>query len=624
MLSLIAELGRVAASALAEQFPDNAAIPAELAVQPAAKPEFGDLQITGCLQLAKPLGQKPRDLAAHVVRKLTAHPDLAKVEIAGPGYVNLHLSSAYLERTLTALRSDPHAGLRQRTDAPAIVVDYSSPNIAKPMHIGHIRSTIIGDALARIFRALGHPVVADNHLGDWGTQFGKLIVAYRKWLDRDAYKQDPIAELVRLYQRFVSEEKQEAQALGLGDKSHRPDAAKAAAPEAGADAAGDDDDADGGDEPGQQEAVTPLLAAARAELAKLQQGDADNLALWREFVDVSLAVFDRTYKRLDVRFDTYHGESFYHPRLHSLVDELLAKGIAEPSRGAVICPVEGEPAPLLIRKADGSFLYGTTDLATIEYRVNTYHPARVLYLVGIPQQLHFRQVFAVGRKMGLGIGQTTELEHIPFGSMRFKDAAGNWSTGSTRQGNVPMLEEFLDEAIRRARAVAAQKNPDLPPAELDEVARVVGIGAIKYNDLSRDRLADIHFDIDKALALDGNTAPYIQYAYARLRSIARRAEEAGARPADTLTLRIPAERVLGRRLLDYPAIVEQAARTAKPHPLCEYLYELSGAVSTFYNDAPVLKAEPDERASRLLLLELAARTLRHGLGLLGIEVPERM
>jgi arginyl-tRNA synthetase len=314
------------------------------------------------------------------------------------------------------------------------------------------------------------------------------------------------------------------------------------------------------------------------------------------------------------------GESAYHPRLASLVEELLARGLAEPSRGAVICQVPGEPAPLLIRKADGSFLYGTSDIATIEHRIKEWSPSRILYVVGTPQMMHFRQVFSVAQRLGFN----TSLEHITFGTMRFRDENGSWVTGSTRQGNVPALDEFLDEAIRRARTVAQGKNPDLPPAELDEVARIVGIGAVKYNDLFRDRASDIHFDLDKALALDGNTAPYIQYAYARMRSIHRRAEAEGTAAAATPTLTLPAERALARRLLDYGATVERAAETARPHGLCEYLFELASAVSTFYSEVPVLKAEAAERASRLALLSLAARTLRHGLSLLGVEVPERM
>ena len=615
LLDLSAELGRAAAATLRAACGPAAAIPDELAVQAASRPEFGDLQIAGCLQLAKPLGKKPRDLAQRVVDGLATHPDLAKVEIAGPGYVNLHLSSACLSRLLAAQAASEHHGIRQRFAGQTVVIDYSSPNVAKPMHIGHIRSTIIGAALAQVLRAVGYRVVTDNHLGDWGTQFGKLIVAYRSWLDADAYRRGPIAELVRLYQKFVSEEKAQAQALGIKKPDRRA-------------AEGDEEDGAGAEDEAPQ-AVTPLLAQAREELAKLQAGDAQNHALWQEFVRVSLHEFHRTYARLGVTFDHELGESFYNDRLASLVDSLLKLGLAEPSLGAIICPVEGAPAPLLVRKADGAFLYGTTDIATIEYRVRTFAPRRVLYVVGAPQQLHFKQVFAVAqaylRKLGLlsDADPGPSLEHLSFGSMRFRDAQGAWSTGSTRLGNVPLLDEFLDMATERARGVAREKNAELSPSELEEVAGTVGIGAIKYNDLCRDRVADIHFDLDKAMALDGNTAPYIQYAYARVRSIQRKAAGEGI-TAGTPTLGHAAERALARRILDYGAVVEKVAESCKPHTLCEYLYELSGAVSTFYNEVPVLKADAGDRASRLGLLDLAAKTLRHGLSLLGIGVPERM
>ncbi len=613
ILDLCGELGQAAAAALRQVFSENSAIASELLVQPASRAEFGDLQIADCLKLAKPLGRKPRDLATIIADGLSSHPALEKIEIAGPGFVNLHLRRSYIEQQLVSIAADSHHGVRQRFAGQAVVIDYSSPNVAKPMHIAHIRSTIIGDALTRVMRAVGYSVIADNHLGDWGTQFGKLIVAYRRWLNSDAYAATPIAELVRLYQKFVQEEKAQAQALGIKKLDRRivedeDDEAETAADESG-------------ESKNPQEAdATPLLKEARLELSKLQNGDAENLALWRDFVTVSRREFDRTYARLDVRFDVQHGESFYHPRLSALVEELLQKGLAEHSRGAVICVLADEPAPLLVRKADGSFLYGTTDIATIEHRLKQWSPVRILYVVGAPQMLHLRQVFAVARKMGV----TCTLEHIAFGTMRFRDDSGNFVTGSTRLGNVPLLDEYIDEAIRRARIVAHDKNPELPDAELDEVARVVGIGAIKYSDLVRDRQSDIHFDLDKALALEGNTAPYLQYAYARLRSIHRRAEAEGSAAAAAPSLLLPPERALARRLLDYGAAVEKVAESARPHTLCDYLYELAGAVSTFYNEVPVLKAPAEERAARLFLLTQAARTLRHGLSLLGIEVPERM
>lgn len=592
--SLCSRLGHQAASALGEKFGVHSGLPDELPVLPASKSEFGDLQINACLQWAKPLSQKPRDLAQVVAAALLADPAIAQAEVAGPGYVNLFLSNGFLSDCATALASSEHRGIQQQHAGKAVVVDYSSPNIAKPMHIGHIRSTIIGDALKRVLAAVGYRVIADNHLGDWGTQFGKLIVAYRAWLDAAAFANDPISELVRLYQKFVTEEKSQAEAMQVAAAENEPET--------------------------DENRATPLLLAARSELAKLQQGDPENLALWQRFVTVSLAEFEKTYARLNVSFDTVYGESHFHPRLASLVEELLEKGLAEVSRGAVICPVEGTPAPLLIRKADGSFLYGTTDLATIEQRVRDYNPERILYVVGIPQQLHFQQLFSIASRMGVACS----LEHITFGSMRFKDKDGNYTTGSTRKGNVPLLDEFLDLAIEKAAQVARQKNDELDETELRQVAQVVGIGAVKYNDLSRDRQQDIHFDIDKALALEGNTAPYIQYAYARLRSIARKAEAEKHCAAKTIQIDKPPERRLARKLIDYPGVVESVAKTARPHHLCEYLFDLAGAVSAFYTEVPVLKADADARAARLKLLSAVAEVLKHGLSLLGIDVPERM
>ncbi|MCS6916039.1 MAG: arginine--tRNA ligase [Myxococcales bacterium] len=606
MLELGAELGRIAAAALAAVVGQDQ-VPAELPVGPAARPQFGDLQIAACLQLARSVRRAPRELAQIVQAALAGHPALERVEVAGPGYVNLVVRTAWLEQQVTALLADARLGVRPHHEGQTVVLDFSSPNIAKPMHIGHIRSTIIGDSLQRVLRAVGYRVISDNHLGDWGTQFGKLIVAYRRWLDRAAYEQDPIGELVRLYQRFTAEERREAEALGLDPGQRRAGTEMGQAP---------DQDEEAEEETGPRP-TTPLLAEARAELARLQRGDADNLALWREFVQVSMAVFARTYQRLGVRFDVQLGESFYHERLGPLVEELLQRGIAQVSQGAVICPVEGAPAPLLVRKGDGSFLYGTTDLATIEYRVRTWAPDRILYVVGAPQQLHFRLVFAVARRMGV----TCSLEHISFGSLLARDESGRVGMFRTRQGGVLLLDHVLDEAVRRAAEVARRKNPDLSDAEVAEVARVVGIGAVKYNDLCRDRDTDVIFDLDRALALEGNTAPYIQYAYARIRSIARKA---GADPSGPVRLEHPAERQLAWRLLGFPAVVEQVARTARPHHLAEYLYGLSGALSTFYNEVPVLRAAPAERASRLALLEVVARTLRRGLELLGIEVLERM
>jgi arginyl-tRNA synthetase len=461
------------------------------------------------------------------------------------------------------------------------------------MHIAHIRSTIIGDAVKRVLRAVGYTVVADNHLGDWGTQFGKLIVAYRKWLDPKAFEEDAVAELLRLYIKFQDEEKKQG---------------------------GEGKEEDETPETTDVEKVTPLLAEARAELVKLQKGDAENKALWQKFVDVSMNEFNRVYRRLGVSFDVVLGESFYNDRLPATVKRLVDEKIAEESRGALVVffrKPDGtdEMPPAIVRKADGGFNYATTDVAGVLYRVETWNPARILILTDERQQLHFRQFFAIARRLGV----TASLEHIWFGLMRLPEG-----TISTREGKVIHLETLLDEAEKRAYAIAAETNPELSEEERREVARVVGIGAVKYNDLSKDRQTLVTFTWDKALSLQGNTAPYLQYAYARIRSILRKAEAEGARPAETAKVTVPAERALIVKLFGYDEAVEQVAKTARPHGLADYLYDLSGAFSTFYSEAPVLKAEPEVRAARLRLCALVADVLQRGLGLLGIDVLERM
>ena len=645
LFDLLSELGRKASAALAAALGDSDKIPAELSIVKAGKPEFGDFQISGCLPLGKALGKPPRELAGLVKQALEGHPALSKIEIAGPGFVNLHLADAWFAREAAALANDPRLGLRQPGAGKRVVLDYSSPNVAKPMHVGHIRSTIVGSALLRVLRALGYHVIADNHIGDWGTQFGKLIVAWRKWLDVDAYSADPVKELERLYQKFGADEQEERKALG----AQLP----AAAPEVDADAAEEDVEA--------AAIVTPLMQEARRELVKLQQGDPENRALWQRFVDDSRHVFEDTYQRLGVTFDYWLGESAYNEMLPIVVADLQQRGIAIESRGALIVQFpEATKLPIfMIRKGDGGYNYATTDLATMAVRTGTppwpHMPAgpffadRVIICTDERQQLHFKQLFAVSRALGI----TAELEHVWFGLMRFwSEEKKEWEAGSTRKGNVMYLKALLDEAERRARVVAEEhfyesdgptveedhtrrigemalsigsgkpiRNP-ISAERLDEIARVVGIGAVKYNDLSKDRQTLVSFTWDRALALQGNTAPYLQYAYARIRSIMRKAGEEPRREPVILTSLV--ERDLAKRLLAYPEAVEQVARTLRPHLLCDYLFELSTAFSGFYADHPVLKAEPAVRASRLLLTELCARVLQHGLALLGIEVLDRM
>ena len=549
----------------------------------AQKPEFGDLQVSSAMQLAKPLGKKPREVAELLKRSVDEHPAVARSEIAGPGFVNIWLRDGWLAGEAAALLADANLALPAQHSRGTVVLDYSSPNAAKPMHIAHIRSTIIGDALRRALNAVGYTVVPVNHLGDWGTQFGKLIVAWRRWLDQDAFAKDPVAELLRLYIKFGEE-----------DKS----------------AASDDED--------DVKVVTPLLAEARAELVKLQRGDAENLALWKQFIALSIGEFQRIYRRLGVTFraEDFFGESFYNDRLAGVVDELTQNGIAEESQGAIVDFFEkpdgtDELTPFLVRKADGGYLYATTDIAALEYRNQRWKPERIIVVTDERQQLHFKQLTRVGERLGY-----KNLEHVWFGLMRLPEG-----TISTRSGNLIALEALLDEAEKRAYEIAKAQREDLSEDELREVARVVGIGAVKYNDLSRDRQSLVTFTWDKALALNGNTAPYLQYAYARIRSILRKTE---AKPGPLGAASARSSASWSRKLLWFPTIVEQVAASLRPHQLAEYLYELANSFSTFYNELPVMKADPAVRDARLAICELVARTLQQGLSLLGIDVLERM
>ncbi len=594
MQELIEKLSALAQKALQDRFGavDNLPTPRPGA---ATRPEFGDLQISSAMQLAKALKKPPREIAQVLMEAVAGHAAIAKSELAGPGFVNLWLSDKWLTAHATAAAASPRLGLSEKPTRGRVVIDYSSPNVAKPMHIAHIRSTIIGESLKRILRAVGYEVIADNHLGDWGTQFGKLIVAYRRWLDADAFAQNPVEELLRLYIKFQEEEKRQG----------------------GAAKEDDGDDAD-------TEKVTPLLAEARAELVKLQQGDRENHALWQKFIDVSMTEFNRVYKRLGVSFDVIHGESFYNDRLASTIDKMVSQKIAEESRGALVVffrKPDGtdEMPPAIVRKADGAFNYATTDVAGALYRSETWNPARILIVVDERQQLHFKQFFTIAQKLGV----TASQEHIAFGLMRLPEG-----TISTREGKLIGLEALLDESERRAYEVAkahsVENETNLDEASLREIARVVGMGAVKYNDLSKDRTSAVTFTWDKALSLTGNTAPYLQYAYARIQSILRKADAEGVKEHGPIAELTPVERALVTKLLWFRSAVESVAETSRPHLLAEYLFELAGAFSTFYADHPVLKAEAAVRASRLAITDLVARTLKVGLDLLGIEVLEKM
>ena len=553
-----------------------------------------DFQTPAALQLAKVLKRPPRQIAADLVERLqerlgglTGPPD-----ISGPGFIGFRLSDDALQGYLASLLASETYGVAQDGDGSHVVIDYSSPNVAKRMHVGHIRSTVIGDALARMGRALGYRVIGDNHIGDWGTQFGQIIYAWDHWLEVDAYAQDPVGELERLYVKFQGLAKVDPETASAEDIAQ----------------------------------ASALNDASRAELAKLQAGDERNVGLWRKFLDDSRHVFDAVYARLGVEFDVTYGESHYRDALVPLVDRLLADGVAEPSEGAVCvffrdAEGEDERPPFLIRKKDGAALYGTTDIATVEFRMKTWSPARIIYVTDHRQRLHFEQLFATVQRMGV----EAELQHVMFGIMTSPEGAL-----STRSGNAIPLDQLLDEAERRARALLSERmgdgGADFDDAELGELARMLGLGAIKYSDLSNNPASNITFTWDKMLSFEGNTAPYLQYTSARTHSLLRKAAAAGLEPdGTTLALRHDSERALLLHLANFGPTLRAAFDAGKPNTLASWLYDLASRYHGWYAACPVMKAdEPQVRLSRLNLTLLTERLLVHGLGLLGIGSPERM
>lgn len=573
MNTLEKELSAWAEARFAELFHGADFTGVSLEVLPAADERFGDYQCNAAMALAKRVKLSPREVAARLVEGGQLPAGVAKAEIAGPGFINFHLANDALARRLEFMQADARLGTPSPGTGKTVVLDYSSPNIAKPMHIGHIRSTVIGNALDRLHRFLGYRVIADNHLGDWGTQFGILILGYRNFLDAAALAADPIAELERLYVKSYERSKEDE----------------------------------------------AWLAQARAELVKLQQGDADNRALWQRFVELSLGEFEKIYRRLGVQFDLNRGESHYNDRLSGVIADLEARGLAEESEGALVVRLDDEKLPLcIVRKSDGASNYATTDIATVLNRVEEFAPDAVIYVTDERQQLHFKQFFAVARKLGI----TTRLVHVWFGLMRLPEG-----TFSTRQGNVIKLERLLDEAESRALAIVRESSPQMDEATHREVARAVGIGAVKYADLSQNPQSLVTFSWDKALALDGNSAPYLQYAHARIASVRDKYREQwpGRHPDDTpIALGEPIERRLALRLVRFPETVARAASAYKPNQLCEYLFELAQTYSTFYQTVPFLKAEEGIRESRVRLCDLTARVLKQGLALLGIEAPDRI
>jgi arginyl-tRNA synthetase len=542
--------------------------PAQLAAT--ADPRHGDYQTNAAMVLGKKLKQNPRNLAGQIVANLPMNGIGLPAEVAGPGFINFRLSPEFLAARLLELALDQRLGVERTREPKTVVIDFSSPNIAKAMHVGHIRSTILGDSLARIARFLGHNVITDNHIGDWGTQFGKVIYGYKHLLIPQNLESDPVAELMRIYRE--------------------------------ADIAAKKD-------PG-------ILELCRRELVKLQQGDQENQTIWKKCVDLSTEEFSQVYELLGVRFDHQLGESSYNPELKRVVQELQERALAEVSDGAVVVwDRDLSDDPFIVRKTDGGYGYATTDVATLEYRLNRWQAEAVWYVVGAPQQLHFQQLFSLARRLGYHI----DFQHIAFGSILGEDR----KLMRTRSGESVPLRALLDEAVSRAALIVAEKNPGLSEQDVLAIARIVGIGAIKYAELSQHRMTDYVFSWEKMLSLQGNTAPYLQNAYVRCRSIFRKLS-APFPARSALDLREKAEIDLGKKILLFPDVVPAILEGFRPNILATYLYELAAAFHGFYESCPVLSAEGTVRETRLMLCEVFSRVLEAGLGLLGIQVPEKM
>jgi arginyl-tRNA synthetase len=535
-----------------------------------ADPRHGDYQTNVAMVLGKKLKQNPRILAERIVANLSMEEIGTPPEIAGPGFINFRLSTEFLARSLLELAFDPRLGVERTAKPKTIVIDFSSPNIAKPMHVGHIRSTILGEAITRVSRFLGHQVITDNHIGDWGTQFGKVIYGWKHLLIPENLSSDPVGEVVRIYRE--------------------------------ADAASKTD-------PG-------ILQECRQELVKLQQGDEENHGIWQRCVELSKEEFSQVYDVLGVRFDFQLGESFYNPELPRVVRELEERGVAEISDGAVVVwDRELSEDPFIIRKSDGGYGYATTDVATMEYRLRHWGAEAIWYVVGAPQQLHFQQLFKLARRLGYDV----DLQHIAFGSILGEDR----KLMRTRSGESVSLRALLEEAVNRATAIVTEKNPELSGPDRLAIGRIVGIGAVKYADLSQHRMSDYIFSWDKMLSLQGNTAPYLQNAYVRCRSIFRKLPAPFAL-VKSLHLEAKSELDLAKKILLFPEVVPAILDGFRPNILATYLYELAAEFHGFYESCPVLSAEPEVRETRLMLCDVFSRVLQTGLDLLGIQVPEKM
>jgi len=545
-------------------------------IENSTKKEFGDFQTNFAMMNSKAIGKNPREIATTLVENFKENDLIEKLEIAGPGFINIHLKNNFLNNEMKKIDNEKYDFSFLNVDE-TVIIDYSSPNIAKRMHIGHLRSTIIGDAIKRILDFIGFKTISDNHIGDWGTQFGKLIVAYNKWLDKEAYEADPIGELERIYVLFSDEAKKDP----------------------------------------------TLEDVARNELRKLQMGDEQNNKLWKEFIEISLKEYNKVYDRLGVKFDHYFGESFYNDLMPDVLEELKEKNIAKEDQGALVVFFEEDKLPpALVQKKDGSFLYATSDLATIKFRKNELNVDKAVYVTDERQQNHFKQVFEISEM--LGAPYNYEKSHVYFGIMRF----GDGMIFSSRSGNIIRLVDLLDEAKKQVKSVIDEKNPNIPKDEKEKIAEIVGTGAIKYFDLSQNRTSDILFTWDKVLSFEGNTGPYLQYTYARIQSILRKLKEENISVKNNdiiLDDMFDIERELAVALLRFPQTVVKSYETYRPNIIADYLFDTAKLFNNFYNSKSILK-ETDKKVmdARILLAQKTASILKQGLNLLGIETVDRM
>ncbi|MCO7513217.1 arginine--tRNA ligase [Pseudomonas guariconensis] len=547
-------------------------------VENARDKTHGDFASNIAMMLAKPAGMKPRDLADKIIAALPTSDDISKVEIAGPGFLNFFQNIDGLASRLDAALADDHLGVRKAGPAEKVVIDMSAPNLAKEMHVGHLRSTIIGDSVARVLEFLGDQVIRQNHVGDWGTQFGMLLA----YLEENPITSDELSDLENFY-RAAKKRFDESEAFAT---------------------------------------------RARGLVVKLQAGDPDCMALWTRFKDISLSHCQKTYDLLNVKLSMADvmGESAYNDDLANVVADLRAKGLLVENQGAQCVfldefkNTEGEPLPVIVQKADGGYLYATTDLAAVRYRSNVLKADRALYFVDQRQALHFNQVFEVARRAGF-VGHPMQMEHMGFGTMNGADGR----PFKTRDGGTVKLIDLLTEAKERAYALVKEKNPSLSEDELRRIGEVVGIGAVKYADLSKHRTSDYSFNFELMLNFDGNTAPYLLYAYTRVASVFRKLGKGFDEVDGKIVLQAAHEQDLAARLAQFGEVLNSVADKGTPHVLCSYLYDIAGLFSSFYENCPILTAETaEQQQSRLRLAALTGRTLKQGLELLGLETLERM